>query len=271
MQIDRRVVPWHGPPMANQNVEDRWILTPQYFEQPEPVLASVCPQGTTVNGPHPIPDRGTDSMATLHRPIAAFVEAATADGARPVSVAGDCCAAVPVLAGIRAAGIEPVLVWIDAHGDFNTPETSPSQFLGGMPLAMMVGRGPQWICAAVGLAPFPEERIWLIDARDLDPQERAAVDGSALRRIGMAGMGSLRLDGPVLVHVDMDVMDAREVGAFNYPVQGGPSVAETITACNALADANDVVALSVSGWTGSLDSDGVTGAACKRVIDALLS
>lgn len=249
---------------------DQWILTPQYFETHEPALSSIVPAGAVMNGPHDIPDREAESMATLHRPIADFIATALASGNRPISVAGDCCAAVPALAGMRRAGLEPTLVWIDAHGDFNTPETSPSQFLGGMPLAMMVGRGPQWMCEAVGLAPYPEDRIWLIDARDLDPEERTAVDASALRRTGMAGMASLKLDGPVYVHIDMDVMNADEVPAFNYPVPGGPSVAETVAACQSFAAANEICAVSVSGWTGALDTDGRTGVACKKVIDAIL-
>lgn len=250
---------------------DRWILTPQYFEQPEPALASaVLSDARMVNGPHPIVDRGPESMARLHAPIASFVQEAAAAGERPVSIAGDCCAAVPVLAGLRAAGVEPTLVWIDAHGDFNTPETSPSQFLGGMPLAMIAGRGPQWMAEAVGLTPLPEDRIWLIDGRDLDPLERAALDGSAVRRTGIAGLGSLRLDGPVLVHIDMDVLDADKVPAFNYPVPGGPSVSATSRACREFAAANSVAAISVCGWTGALDSDGRTAAACRHVVEALV-
>lgn len=250
---------------------DRWILTPQYFEQPEPALAAaVLSDSRMVNGPHPIADREPDSMARLHRPIARFVQEAAAAGDRPVSIAGDCCASVPVLAGLRAAGVEPQLVWIDAHGDFNTPETSPSQFLGGMPLAMIAGRGPRWMTEAVGLQPLPEDRIWLIDARDLDPLERQALDASAVRRTGVAGLGSLRLDGPVLVHIDMDVLDADRVPAFNYPVPGGPSVSAVSRACREFAAANRVVGISVCGWTGGLDTDGRTAAACRHVVEALV-
>ena len=250
---------------------DRWILTPQYFEQPEPALAAaVLSDQRTVNGPHPIADRGPESMAQLHRPIARFVRETAAAGDRPISIAGDCCASVPVLAGLRAAGIEPHLVWIDAHGDFNTPETSPSQFLGGMPLAMIAGRGPRWMAEAVALAPFPEDRVWLIDGRDLDPLERAALDASAVRRTGIAGLASLRLEGPVLVHVDMDVLDCDVVPAFNYPVPGGPSVSATTQACRAFASANSIVSVSVCGWTGALDSDGRTAAACRDVVEALV-
>lgn len=249
---------------------DQWILTPQYFEQHEPALASIMPDGSAVNGPHDIPDREAASMARLHQPIADFMASALANGNRPISVAGDCCAAIPALAGVRRAGVEPTLVWIDAHGDFNTPETSPSQFLGGMPLAMMVGRGPQWMIEAVDLEPFPEERVWLIDARDLDPGERTALDASAVRRTGVSGMGTLQLSGPVLVHIDMDVMDASKAPAFSYPVAGGPGVVETTRACRAFARANQIAAISVSGWSGSLDEDGRTAAACKHVLDALI-
>ena len=249
---------------------DRWILTPQYFEQPEPALAAaVLSDARMVNGPHAIPDRGPDSMARLHRPIAGFAHEAAQAGERPVSVAGDCCAAVPVLAGLRAAGVEPHLVWIDAHGDFNTPETSPSQFLGGMPLAMIAGRGPRWMAEAVGLSPLPEDRIWLIDGRDLDPLERAALDASAVRRTGVAGLGSLRLDAPVMVHIDMDVLDADKAPAFQYPVAHGPSVSAVSRACRDFAAGNRIVGISVCGWTGALDTDGRTAAACRHVVEAL--
>lgn len=248
---------------------DLWLLTPQFFEVPEPALSSVVPEGCAINGPHRIDDRSPQSMARVHRPIADFTEDAVRSGNRPISVAGDCCASIPVLAGLRRAGVEPVLVWIDAHGDFNTPETSPSGFLGGMPLAMIVGRGPQWMCGAVGLRPLPEDRVWLIDGRDLDPLERVAVDNSALRRTGMAGLASLSIDAPVHLHLDIDVIDASEAPAHNYPVPGGPGIAETVEACRAFADRNRIAAISVSGWAGSLDRDGRTRDACSRVLASL--
>ncbi|MEM9100358.1 MAG: arginase family protein [Pseudomonadota bacterium] len=246
-----------------------WILTPQFFEIPERAIASATPPDAVENA-HEIPDRSPASLAQLHRPIRDFVEAVARSGNRPASMAGDCCAAVPVLAGLRAAGIEPTLVWIDAHGDFNTPETSPSQFLGGMPLAMMVGRGPQWMCEAVGLQPFAEERVWLIDGRDLDELEREAVERSGLHQTDIEGLAELQIPGPVYVHLDVDVLSADEVKAFNYPVPGGPTVAVTVAGCRRFAAANDIVALSISGWTGRLDRDGRTGAGCREVIRALL-
>lgn len=250
-------------------MQSRWLVTPQYFEHPEPALFSAAPGRSASNAPAGITDRSPANMARLHRPIARFVEATLAAGARPVSLAGDCCAAIPVLAGLRAAGIEPTLIWIDAHGDFNTPETSPSQFLGGMPLAMMVGRGPQWMCAAVELAPLPEERVWLIDGRDLDPLERKALDASRVNRASVADLAALTFAGPLHVHIDVDVIDAAEAPGFNYPVPGGPSAAETAAGCAELAARGDIRAISISGWSEALDPTGATGIACRRVLRAL--
>lgn len=249
---------------------NRWLITPQFFEKPEPALAEVVPEGATMNGPHAIPDRSAANMARVHLPIATFTRDTLKAGNRPISVAGDCCASIPVLAGIRATGIEPVLVWIDAHADFNTPGTSPSQFLGGMPLAMIVGRGPQWMCESINLKPIAENRVWLIDGRDLDPLERVALDASAVRRTGMTGLKSLQIEAPVHLHLDIDVIDSSEAPGSNYPVAGGPSVADTVAACAAFAAENDIIAISISGWTCSLDLGGRTKDACAAVLEALI-
>ena len=113
-------------------MRDRWIVTPRFFEQPEPALFQVAPADALVNDVE-ILHRSPPELAILHGGIRRFVEEALGEGHRPVSLAGDCCACLPVLAGMQRVGIEPDVVWIDAHGDFNTPETSPSQCLGGMP------------------------------------------------------------------------------------------------------------------------------------------
>jgi arginase len=252
-------------------MDARWMVTPFFFEQPEPGLRAAVPAGadcalTPVTG---VADRSPASLATLHRPIAAFVETCARDGVLPVSIAGDCAASLPVMAGLQAAGLEPVLVWLDAHGDFNTAETSPGGFLGGMPLAMMVGRGDLAIGRNAGLAPVAERDVWLIDARDLDPHERVALANAQINRLDMAGLAGLRLTRPVHLHIDNDVVDAAQVPANNFPVPGGPSLDSTIAACTRFAAANDIRALSFSGWNGALDRDGRTAAACASLIGAV--
>lgn len=105
----------------------------------------------------PLPTSGStqERMATVYQALAADVADVAAQGDRPVAYTGDCCATIGVLAGLQRAGIAPTLIWFDAHGDFNTWETSPSGFLGGMPLAMIVGRGEQTFLEATGATPLP--------------------------------------------------------------------------------------------------------------------
>jgi hypothetical protein len=86
-----------------------WLVTPFYFEHPEPALFSAAPDGAAKNAPTGIDDRSPESMARLHRPIAHFVDHALSTTMRPISLAGDCCTAIPVLAGLRAAGIDPTV------------------------------------------------------------------------------------------------------------------------------------------------------------------
>ncbi|MGF1502449.1 MAG: arginase family protein [Paracoccaceae bacterium] len=249
---------------------DRWIVTPQFFESPEPTLAAVAPASAQINRVE-MAHRSPPELAILHGGIAAFVEEAVRDGNRPVSLAGDCCAAVPVTAGLQRAGLTPSLVWIDAHGDFNTPETSPSQFLGGMPLAMLVGRGPQWMLEGVGCRPIDEAEVMLVDARDLDPLEAAAVAESRLTHVGLGEIADFAFDGAVHLHLDLDVIDAADCPAFRYPVAGGPALDDVVMALGAFAARAPIVAVSISGWTGALDRDGRTAEGAKRCLDAILA
>jgi arginase len=248
-------------------LDNRWIVTPYFFEQPEPALASIAPTGASANTPA-IAGRSGDELAKTHRPIREFIERILAAGDRPVSLAGDCCAALPVLSGLQHCGIAPTLVWFDAHGDFNTPDTSPSQFLGGMPLAMIAGRGPQWLCDVNGLAPLDEQDIVLAGARNLDPLERQALEGSAVRRVAADAVPDLPLNGPVHLHFDTDVIDADECAAFNYPVPGGPGGGEMKRIFDALAETADIRAVSISGWTGALDGDGAAARLFARILSA---
>lgn len=104
-------------------------------------------------------------LVELHEQVAEAVAAAAVDAARPlVVVSGDCVASLGVLAGLQRAGVDPAAVWFDAHGDFNTPQTTDSGYLGGMPLAIAVGHDDLGIGAGLGLAALDESRAVLVDA-----------------------------------------------------------------------------------------------------------
>ncbi|MBU1227907.1 MAG: arginase family protein [Actinobacteria bacterium] len=189
-----------------------------------------------------------ERMGVLCRHLADLVAAVDV----PTVVAGDCVAAIGVLAGLQRKGLDPTVLWFDAHGDFHTWDTTGSGFLGGMPLAMLTGRGEQTIVAAAGLQPIGDGRVVLVGARDLDPGEDAAVASSGMRVAEVADVPSLDLPGPLYVHLDVDVVDPDDLPAVNYPVPGGPSLAETLAVLEWLAATGRVVALSVSAWNPRL-------------------
>ncbi len=253
-------------------MENRYILSPFFLDEPLPELKSLVTEDWVVNTPTlPGGDQQT-RMSVIHRALAEFVAEIVASGYRPVSIAGDCCTAIGVLAGLQRAGIDPTLIWFDAHGDFNTWETTPSGFLGGMPLAMLVGRGGQTMPAAVGLKRLPEANVILTDARDLDPAEHEAVSASEV--VHLADVRDLMAyplpGGPLYVHFDVDVVTPEEAPAQNYLAPGGPSSATVETVLRRLSGTGQVVAVSLSSWNPRLDQDGGSQRACMSLLEALV-
>jgi arginase len=206
-------------------------------------------------------------MGALYNAVGAWVASAES----PVVFAGDCVSIIGVLAGLERRSVIPTLVFFDAHGDFNTWETSPSGFIGGMPLAMITGRGEQTIVAAAGLTPVPDERVLLVDGRDLDLGEDTAIETSG---ISVSPVGEVaRLvppDGPLYVHIDLDVVDPGEMPAMNYPAPGGPSMLEVADALGQLHATGRVAAVSFSCWNPELPGAAVAAAATHRLARLIL-
>ena len=192
-------------------------------------------------------------LAVLYGAVVRAVTRGRADDGRPVVVAcGDCLTALGTVAGLQAAGIEPGIVWFDAHGDVQTPETTASGYLGGMPLRLLTGYRPELIAARLGLRPVPEHRIVLAGARDLDPPEVTYLAGAAIRRREVAGLttgGLTAADlpaGPLYVHADLDVIDAAALPGLRYPVPGGPDAAGLADALRMLLATGQVAALGIA-------------------------
>ena len=152
-------------------MQNQMILTPFFLDELLPGLESLAESDWLINKPLLPGGETQQRLSALHMSLADFTQQSLLNAKRPVSIAGDCCTTIGVLAGLQRAGLDPVLIWFDAHGDFNTWQTTPSGFLGGMPLAMLVGRGEQTMPMAVDLKPLAEDRVILTDARDLDPAE----------------------------------------------------------------------------------------------------
>lgn len=165
----------------------------------------------------------TTTAFELQRAVAAEAVAARAAGQFPLLLAGNCNSTVGMLAG---GG----LVWFDAHGDFNTPETSPTGFLDGQALAMAVGRC--WTAAVPEVVPVAERNVVLVGARSLDPAEESALRGSDVawlppdqaRDVGRLSTVltelAARVDA-VHVHIDLDVYDPSLAPANSFAAPGG--------------------------------------------------
>ncbi len=222
-------------------MQNQFILTPFFLDEPSPELESLAQAEWQVNKPTLLPGEKQQRMSAIHEPLAGYVAEALARGERPLSIAGDCCAAIGVLAGLQRASLQPTLIWLDAHGDFNTWETTPSGFLGGMPLAMMVGRGEQTLVNALRLHPFSELYVILTDGRDLDPGEQQALANSEVVHIedSRSLLEHPLLNNPLYIHFDTDIISPDDAPAMSYRAPGGPSAADLKTLFRAGADRAD--------------------------------
>ena len=176
------------------------------------------------------------------------VDDALEAGGFPLLCAGDCAIALTTLAAVRRHRPDARVLWLDAHGDFNTPDTTTSGFLGGMGLAGAVGL---WD-AGLGVEPFPAERVVMAGVRDLDAAERELVERSPATIVG-AGLDTLvavqnALDrAPVYIHLDVDVLDPEYMPA-QFPVAGGLRPDKLYDLLEAVADECEIVGVEVTAF-----------------------
>lgn len=210
----------------------------------------------------PVPDDDVSAIATVHAAAAQRVGEIRAQGQLPLLIGGDCLVPLGAMSGLQRAPNQPPggLLWLDAHGDFNSPETTPSGYIGGMPLAVIAGRALPELRSDVGLeVPFSEERIALVGVRDLDPLERAALDASSVAVMtteqvrspaGQAPLAALleRLAaaGPVHLHLDVDLLDPVELPGLVYPAPGGLQLIELQALLEQVAAQVRLAAVSLS-------------------------
>ena len=183
-------------------------------------------------------------LVSLYSPLRDVV--ASTDGI-PVVLTGDCVASLAVIAGIQRRGVTAALVWFDGHGDFHTESTTRSGYLGGLPLAKAVGRGDLTLPSALGMSALPEEWVILSDGRDLDPPEVDALASSRVRRVAVQYLDPSVLPmGPVIIHVDLDVIDPAQLRGVRFPATGGPTLAAVAQAVRAVAATRPVAALDIA-------------------------
>jgi arginase len=157
---------------------------------------------------------------------------ATALPVRPVILGGCCCSHVGAVQGLAARGGRLGVVWLDAHGDLNTPETSPSGNLWGMPLRMVIDAGA-----------VAAENVALIGARSLDPGEE-----EFMARTGIDDSLDRALEGAETVYIalDLDVLEPGEIKAF-MPEPNGPTAGEVEAILTEVARRAKVAGIGVTG------------------------
>jgi arginase len=203
-----------------------------------------------------------DALIALQRQIAALVRSGVSAGERALVLSGNCGpAALGVLGGIGAS--DTAVVWLDAHADFNTPETSPSGFLDGMAAATAVGHCWRGLARTFdNLDALPEEQLVQIGVRSVDPEERARLDRSGVHRATddvtdvSALMGQLpHRVRQLYVHIDLDVIDNAQLRANSYSASGGLDVNQVAAVIRTVASTLPLSAASITALDPSLDPE----------------
>lgn len=211
-------------------------------------------------------------VVALQNALAAAVKSAAVAGEFPLVLAGNCSTAVGTMAG---CGHGTAVVWLDAHADFNTPDTTTTGMLDGLALSMITGRTLHGLMGTVeGFVPVPDDQVVLVGARDLDPPEVAALAASGVRRVaaGDAAMTGTRVQAlgppvpPVYVHLDLDVLDPASARASRYAAAGGLSTEALVGVLREVGRVAPVAALAVTAYDPAWDGD---GRACRAALAAM--
>lgn len=233
------------------------------------------------NIPAPVPESEDSSpehlkylqpIVRMSTALADLVGDTVAAGVLPLVLGGDHSVSLGSVAGVtrhRRVGV----VWFDAHGDFNAPETTPSGNIHGMVLSALAGFGDRRLTEIDGRRPKVEpSNVALVGVRDLDPGERALLRSSGARVFTMHDVDHLGLprvmeqvlacmppdlDG-VHVSLDLDVVDPLQAPGVGTPVLGGLSYRETHLAMELMASSGRVVSMDVVEVNPILDTHNET-------------
>ena len=233
-----------------------------------------------VERPGPFADSASASLA-VNKGLGELVRSALASGRLPVVLAGSCDACLGILAAFEHSRCG--VVWIDAHADFNTPETTVSGFFPGMSAAVIAGHCYRAFWAEIGDAtPVPEAAILMLGVRDLSPEaERARLERSAVQVVGwrdgkpegdvLASLNELgRHVDEVYLHFDLDGLDPQVApGVVDAPVPGGLSLEDAEDVLRAVAARFRISAAAVTTYNPARDEDERTLRASLRILELL--
>ena len=192
--------------------------------------------------------------------------------ARVIVLGGECSETVGVMAGLAETfGGRPGILWMDAHGDFNTPDTSSSGYIGGMCLALAAGRSPE-LELLQRPAPLADDRVVHMGSRALDPAEVKAFGSSEARLITSQQVkkrGARRVAEEatayledvsdwIACHLDLDVVDPEFIPAVDYPEPGGMTLEDASAVVRTLLETGRVKVVEVTAYDPSRDRQGTS-------------
>ncbi|GAC1383435.1 MAG: arginase [Ktedonobacteraceae bacterium] len=217
--------------------------------------------------------------------LANIVTSTLQEGEFPLVLGGDHSIALGSVAGVARLHNNVGILWIDAHGDFNTSDTTPSGNIHGMILAASAGLGDTHLTGISGWSPkVNKSTIVIIGARELDPNEQARLREHAIHVFTMSDIDQLGMpvvmqqaltiagqynDG-IHLSLDMDALDPKEAPGVGTPVRGGLTYREAHLAMEMIADAGQLVAMDVVEVNPILDRENATALlAVELVLSAL--
>jgi len=177
------------------------------------------------------------------------------------------------------------LIYLDAHGDFNIPETTPSGLIGGMDVAILAGRGPEQLTSIFGHKPqLNEEQIALFGVRDLDPPELEMLKSSKVHLYTMEKVKQLGVERAIrevvdrlsqyceriYIHIDIDVLDPSEIEAIHLNVPDGLTLAECTNALRIVRETERLCGLAVMVFNAHKDPEGTEAKKLNQMIVDIL-
>jgi arginase len=242
----------------------------------------------------PVRARYLTQITSVCSALADTIDRVVREGRFPLVLGGDHSVAVGTVAGVAHAAKQRQekigIIWIDAHADMNTPETSPSGNIHGMPLACCIGRGPAELTNILGFAPkAAPANVVLVGVRDVDGIERQCVRESGVTTFTMRDIDERGLrevmdralavagDGTAGIHLslDMDVVDPDEAPGVGTPVRGGMTYREAHLAMEIVCDSNNLNSMEIvevnpvldqANRTANLGVELVLSALGKRIL-----
>lgn len=221
-----------------------------------PPVEVVLPDEERVDGPV------SANIGRIGRHAAAAIAKARSDGSPVLVLAGDDTAAIGIVSGLQHAHSPAAsigLLWFDAHADFNTPETTVSGILAGMPVAILAGlAGPIWRESAQLQATIPTDRILIAGARDIEEREEILLRSTDVRvitadEIKGGGVYQNAVDrlasraDYLVVNVDLDVLDPSLVPSASTPSPDGLTIKQTARMLNYAMSTGKVAVVAVAG------------------------